>query len=134
MVNDLLNERQEFLKNFEPAFERSPVSKTGDFLCFSASQKRKEMLEIFFSTDIDNFLFKEFFKLLFIRDVNQFIKFLLINGKSSFFMCPFAEMRLKRSNEFNSLGKVSFEEDFPKELKLFGVSKETDLKLERKYF
>jgi hypothetical protein len=62
VVNDLLDERQEFLKNFEPAFERSPVSKTRNFLCFSAGEKGKEMLELFFSADVDNLLFEELFK------------------------------------------------------------------------
>ncbi len=42
-------------------------------------------------------------------------------------------MRLKSSNELNSLSEVSFEEDFSEELQLFGVGKEMDLKLERKY-
>jgi hypothetical protein len=42
-------------------------------------------------------------------------------------------MRLKSSNELNSLSEVSFEEDFPEELQLFGVGKEMNLKLERKY-
>jgi hypothetical protein len=133
VVNDLLDEWHQFLKNFESAFEGSPVSKTRNFLCFSAGEKGKEMLELFFSAGVDNLLFEEFFKLFFVRKVDEFIEFLFINGKSCFFMCPFAKMRLKSSKELNSLSEVSFEEDFPEELQLFGVGKEMDLKLGRKY-
>lgn len=46
------------------------------------------MLELFFGADIDDLLFEEFFELLFVGDVNEFIEFLFVNRKACLFVGP----------------------------------------------
>ena len=84
------------------------------------------MLKLFLRAGIDNLVFEECFELFLIRKIDELIKFLFVNGETCFFVGPLTQ--IKSGNEFDRLFEVSFEDDFPKELDLFRIGKEVDLR------
>jgi hypothetical protein len=86
--NNLFYDGEKFFEDFESAFDRRPISKARNFLGFSAGQKGKKMLILFLSAEIENLFFKKFFELLFVWDINKFIKFLFVNGQACLFVTP----------------------------------------------